>query len=158
MFFKEISFYKKWIHSNNLKHPPYHHTFPRAILAKFPIQFNSISILCRYWLHRFSTFSDNHFESIMVNSLRLRNDTCYFYLRKLIHFKIKMSLPISDFSWYFSKWQLAYLAYLCDIEWSRIYFQISRFSRIKYFKMARASRALPPPRNSTWCFLPRSCQ
>ena len=88
------------------KHPPYHPTFQRAILAKFPIQFNSIWILCRHCLHYFSKFSGSHFESIMVNSQRLRIDTCFFYLRKLIHFKIKMPLPISDPSWYISKWQL----------------------------------------------------
>ena len=89
-------------------------------------------------------FSGSHFESITVNSPRLRIDTCYFYLGKLIHFKIKMSLPIGDLSWYFSKWQLAYFEYFCDREWSRIYFQISLFSCFNYFKMARASRALPP--------------
>ena len=50
----------------------------------------------------------------MVNSQRLRIDTCYFCLGKLIHFKTKMPLPIGDRSWYFPKRQLAYLGYLCD--------------------------------------------
>ena len=103
------------------KHPPYHHTFQRAILAKFPIQFNSVYILCRHCLHHFSKFSGIHFESIMVNSQRLRICTCYSYLGKLIDFKIKMPLLIRDLLWYFPKWQLAYLEYLCNIEWLRIY-------------------------------------
>ena len=38
------------------KHPLYHHTFQIAILAKFPVQFNSICILCCHCLHRFSNF------------------------------------------------------------------------------------------------------
>ena len=90
-------------------------------------QVNLICILCCHCLYHFSSFSGSHFESIMVNSQRLRIDTCYFYLGKLIHFRIKMPLLIGDLSWYFWKWQLAYLEYLCDIELSRIYFQISLF-------------------------------
>ena len=76
---------------SNQKHLLYHHTFQIAILAKFPVQFNSICILCFHCLHRFSKFCGSHFASIMVNSQRLRIDTCYFYLGKLIHFKIEMS-------------------------------------------------------------------
>ena len=67
----------------------------------------------------------------MVNSQRLRIDTCYFYLGKLIHFRIKMPLLINHLSWYFWKWQLAYLEYLCDIELSRIDFQVSLLFREK---------------------------
>ena len=109
------------------KHPPYHHNLQRAILAKFSVQFNLICIYCRHCLHHFSKFSGSHFESIMTNLQSLRIDTCYFYLGKLIHFKIKMPLPIGDLSWYFSKWQLAYLLYFCDIEWYKICLQISLF-------------------------------
>ena len=79
---------------SNQKHPLYHHTFQIAILDKFPAQFNSICIVCCHSLHCFSEFSSNHFESIMVNSQRSRIDTYYFYLGKLINFKIKTSLPI----------------------------------------------------------------
>ena len=62
-------------------------------------------------------------------------------LGNLIHFKIKMSLPIGDLSRYFSsKWQFAYLEYLCGVERSRICFQTSLFSGFKYLKIARASR------------------
>ena len=82
----------------NQKHPLYHHTFQRAILAKFPVQFSSICILCCNCLHRFWKFSGSHFESIMVNLQRSSIDTCYFYLGMLIHFKIKMSLPIDYLS------------------------------------------------------------
>ena len=136
MFFKKHHFIKvnsfKLFLLSNQKHPPCHQTFQRGILAKFPVQFNSICTLCRHCLHHFSKFSGSPSESIMVNSQRLRIDTCYFYLGKLIHFKIKMSLPIDDLSWCFLKWQLAYLEYLCVIEWSRINFQISVFSCFKY--------------------------
>ena len=111
----------------NQKHPPYHPTFQRAILAKFPMQFNSICILCRHCLHYFSKFFGSHIESIMFNSQRLIIDTCYFYLGKLIHFKIKMPFRISNPSWCFSKWQLFYLENVCDIELPRIYFQISLY-------------------------------
>ena len=72
---------------SNQKHLLYHHTFQTAILAKFPVQFNSICILCYHCLHCFSKFFGSHFESIMVDSQRLWIDTCY--LGKLIHFKIK---------------------------------------------------------------------
>ena len=143
---------------SNQKHPLYHTTFQIAILAKFPVQFNSICILCCHCLHRFLKFSGNHFDSVMSNSQRLRIDTCYFHLGKLIHFKIKMFLSIDYLSYYLSKWQFAYLDYLCDIEWSRIYFQICLFSSFKYLKIAWAYWALPPPRNPTRSFNPRSCQ
>ena len=83
---------------SNQKHPLYHHTFQIAILAKFPVQFNSICILCYHCLHLFSKFSGSHFESIMVYLQRLKIDTCYFYLDKLIQFKIKMSLLIDYLS------------------------------------------------------------
>ena len=65
VFFKEISFYKsefiQIIILSNQKHPPYHHNFQRAILTKFPVQINSMCILCPHCMHRFS-----HFESIMT--------------------------------------------------------------------------------------------
>ena len=80
----------------------------------------------------------------MINSQGLRIDACHFYLCKLIHFKILMSLPTGDLSWYFSKWQFACLEYLCGIERFRIYFQGSVFSGFKYLKIARASRAFSP--------------
>ena len=114
-YFIKVNSFKLFLLSSQ-KHPPYHHTFQRAILAKFPIQFNSVYILCRHCLHHFSKFSGIHFESIMVNSQRLRICTCYSYLGKLIDFKIKMPLLIRDLLWYFPKWQLAYLEYLCNIE------------------------------------------
>ena len=79
---------------SNQKHLSYHHTFQIAILAKFPVPFNLIRILCCHC----SKFSGSHFESIMVNSQRLRIDPCYSYLGKLIHFKIKMSLLIDYLS------------------------------------------------------------
>ena len=111
IFFKEISFYKSEfiqiisiIKSEIPTLPPH---LPKSY--KF-------CILCRHCLHCFSNFSDSHFEYIMVNSRRLSIDTNYFYLGKFIHFKIKMPLPIGDFSWYFSKWQLAYFEYLYNIE------------------------------------------
>ena len=83
---------------SNQKYPLYHHTFQTAILAKFSIQFNLICILCCHCLHRFSKLSGSHFQSIMVNLQRLRIETCYFYLSKLTHYKIKMSLPINYLS------------------------------------------------------------
>ena len=104
--FIKVNSFKLFLLSNQ-KHLTYHHIFQRVILAKFPVKFNSICILCHDYLHRFSKVSGSHFESIMVNSQRLRIDSCYFYLGKLIHFKIKMPLPIGNLSWYFSKWQLA---------------------------------------------------
>ena len=122
---------------SNQKHPLYHHIFQIAILAKFPVQFISICIHCCHCSHHFSKFSGSHFESIMVNSQRLRIDTCYFYLGKLIHSKIKMFLAIDYLSF-------AYLEYLCDIEWSRIYFQICLFYSFKYLKLTWAYRALLP--------------
>ena len=106
--FMKVNLFNLFLLSNQ-KHPLYHHTFQIAIFAKFPVQFNSICTLCCHCLHRFSKFSGSHFTSIMVNSQRLRVDTCYFYLGKLIHFKIKMSLSIDYLSQY---WQFAYLEYL----------------------------------------------
>ena len=50
------------------------------------------------------------------------------------------------------------MEYLCDIEWSRIYFQICLFFTFKYFKIAWAYRALPPPRNPNRSFNFRSYQ
>ena len=94
---------------SNQKHPPYDQTFQKAILAKFLLQFNSICILCRHCLHRFSKFSGSHSGSVMVNSQRLRIDACYFCLDKLIQVN-------GDLSWYFSKLQFAYLENLCDVE------------------------------------------
>ena len=44
----------------------------------------------------------------------------------------------------FSKWQFVYLEYLCDIVWSRNYFQICLFSSFKYLKTVWAYRALSP--------------
>ena len=44
------------------KYPPYHPTFQRAILTKFPVQFNSICTLYHHCLHSFSTFSGSHFS------------------------------------------------------------------------------------------------
>ena len=106
-------------------------TLPLHLPKSYISQVNLICILCCHCLHHFSSFSGSHFESIMVNSQRLRIDTCYFYLGKLIHFRIKMPLLINHLSWYFWKWQLAYLEYLCDIELSRIDFQVSLFFREK---------------------------
>ena len=119
-------------------------SFLRAILAKFTVQFNSICILRSHYFNSFSKFSGSHFESIMVNSQRLRIGACCFYLGKLIHFKIKMSLPIGVLSWYFSKQQFffktAMLIQSTVLVWYRIiqiYFQTSLFSGFKYFKIAR---------------------
>ena len=93
--FIKVNSFKLFLLSNQ-KHLTYHHIFQRVILAKFPVKFNSICILCHDYLHRFSKVSGSHFESIMVNSQRLRIDSCYFYLGKLIHFKIKIPLPIGN--------------------------------------------------------------
>ena len=51
----------------NYKHPSYHPTFQRAILANFPVQFNSNCILFCHWLHCFSKFPGSCFESVMVS-------------------------------------------------------------------------------------------
>ena len=82
---------------SNQKHPLYYHTFQIAISqVSRIIQLDLHSLLLL--LASFLKFSGSHFESIMVNSQRLRNDTCYFYLGKIICFKIKMSLPIDYLS------------------------------------------------------------
>ena len=89
---------------SNQKHLLYHHTFQRAIFAKFLVQFNWICILCcQLRAHGFSRFSGSHFKLVTVSSQRLRIDTCYFYLGKLIHFNIEMLLLIGNLSWYFLK-------------------------------------------------------
>ena len=80
IFFKEISFYKsEFVQIISITKsettPLNHHTFQIAILARFPVQFNPICILCGHCLHRFSKVSGSHFESIMVNSQRSRIDT-----------------------------------------------------------------------------------
>ena len=69
--FIKVNWFNLFLLSNQ-KHPVCHHTFQIAILAKFPIELNSTYILCCHCLHRFSKFSGSHFESIMVNSQRLR--------------------------------------------------------------------------------------
>ena len=64
---KPLNLFKLFILLNQ-KHPPYHPTFQRAILAKFPVQFNSICILFYHCLRRFPKFPDSYFEPVMVNS------------------------------------------------------------------------------------------
>ena len=132
IFFKEISFYKsefiQIISIIKSETPTLRPHLPKSYVsqASCTIQLD-LHPFPSLFAHCFSNFSGSHFKFIMVSSQRLRIDTCYFYLGKLIHFEIKMPLPIGDLLWYFSKWQLAYLEYLRDIEWSRIYFQISPF-------------------------------
>ena len=121
--FRKVDSFKLYISIIKSETPTLSLHLPKSYIS----QVNLICILCCHCLHHFSNFSGSHFESIMVNLQRLRIDNCYFYLGKLIHFRIKMPLLIGDLSWYFWKWQLAYLEYLCDIELSRIYFQISLF-------------------------------
>ena len=94
--FIKMNSFKLFILSNQ-KYLLYHHTFQRAILAKFHTQFNPICILCCHCLLYFSKFSGSHFQSIMGNSQRLRIDTCYFCFGKLIDFKIKMFLQLTIF-------------------------------------------------------------
>ena len=109
--FIKVNSFKLFLLSNQ-KHPLYHQTFQRAIFASFLYNSTRFASLPSLLAHRFSKFSGSHFKSIMVSSQRLRIDTCYFYLGKLIHFNIEMPLLIGNLSWYFSKCQLAYLEYL----------------------------------------------
>ena len=142
---------------SNQKYPHYHQTFQIAILTKFPVQFKSICNLCCHCLCRFSKFSGTHFESIMVNSHRLRTDTCYFCLGKLIHFKIKMSLPLDYFSQYFSKQQFPYLDCVTQND-PEFIFRSVYFLALNTSKQPKLTGLCPPPWNPTRSFNPRSCQ
>ena len=143
---------------SNQKHPLQHHTFQIAILTKFLVQFNSICILCCHCLHRFSKFSGSYGQSLMVNSHKLRIGTCYFYLGKLIHFKIKMSLPIDYLSQYFSKQQFAYLDCVTQND-SEFIFRSVYFLALNTSKQSELTGLCPPPpRTPTRSFNPKSCQ
>ena len=113
IFFKEISFFKSEfvqlipiIKSETPTLPP-HLSNNYISLVSRTIHFNLHPLLSL--LASFLKIFWQPFWSIMVNSQRLRIDTCYFYLGKLIHSKIKMILAIDYLSF-------AYLEYLCDIE------------------------------------------
>ena len=147
--FRKVDSFKLYISIIKSETPTLSLHLPKSYIS----QVNLICILCCHCLHHFSSFSVSHFESIMVNSQRLRIDTCYFYLGKLIHFRIKMPLLIGNLSWYFWKWQLAYLEYLCDIELSRIYFQISLLCREELvFYWIKYTNSLKYKVGCFWCF------
>ena len=117
MFFKEIPFYKsefiQIISIIKSETPTLRPHLPKSYVSQVSCTIQlDLHLFPSLLAHRFSKFSSSHFKFIMVSSQRLRIDTCYFYLSKLIHFNIEMPLLIGNLSWYFSKCQLAYLEYL----------------------------------------------
>ena len=108
IFFKEISFYKsefiQIISIIKSEIPTLRPHLPKSYVsqASCTIQLH-LHPFPSLFAHRFSNFSGSHFKSIMVSSQRLRIDTFYFYLGKLIHFNIEIPLLIGNLSWYFSK-------------------------------------------------------
>ena len=110
IFFKEISFYKSEfiqiisiIKSETPNLPPH---LPKSYISQVSCKIQ-LNLHPLPWL--LASFLKSFWQPFWVyyGQLRLRIDSCYFYLGKLIHFKIKMPLPIGNLSWYFSKWQLA---------------------------------------------------
>ena len=100
--FRKVDSFKLYISIIKSETPTLSLHLPKSYIS----QVNLICILCCHCLHHFSSFSGSHFESIMVNSQRLRIDTCYFYLGKLIHFRIKMPLLMAIFQGIFGNGNL----------------------------------------------------
>ena len=96
---------------SNQKHPHLRKSNISQVSCTIQLNLHPLVSLLAY---HFSKFSGSHFKSIMVSLQRLRIDTCYFYLGKLIHFNIQMPLLVGNLSWYFWKCQLAYMEYLCN--------------------------------------------
>ena len=108
--FIKVNLFNLFLFSNQ-KHPHLRKSNISQVSCTIQLNLHPLVSLLAY---RFLKFSGSHFKSIVVSLQRLRIDTCYFYLGKLIHFNIQMPLLVGNLSWYFSKCQLAYLEYLCN--------------------------------------------